>query len=317
MRALIIGADGFAGRWLTRHLVESGDTVVAGVGPRFSGHLPLAEEVLKADVRSLEAVRDLVGVARPEVSYYLAGVAQRGGREALAASAEVSVTGSLHALLGLSEDARGTRLLFVSSGFVYPSSPAAQGEDSVCEPADTYGATKLAAEGILQQLAERGGIELDRCSPLQPHRARTKARIPRPNHRKATARGRRRADGPDHGRHDYRPEGLQRRARRGSRLPADWQRPDRPGATYNVASGRARVVSEVIDLMIEIAGVRAEVVSQTPPGPSGPEALVGDASALRSLGWSPAFTLEESLRDVLVEYMPEGWQSPALRPTAR
>ena len=30
MRALVIGADGFAGRWLTKHLAESGDVVVAG-----------------------------------------------------------------------------------------------------------------------------------------------------------------------------------------------------------------------------------------------------------------------------------------------
>ena len=40
MRALVIGADGFAGRWLTRHLIESGDSVVAGVGPRFTGSTP-------------------------------------------------------------------------------------------------------------------------------------------------------------------------------------------------------------------------------------------------------------------------------------
>ena len=40
MRALVIGADGFAGRWLTKHLAESGDVVVAGVGPNFAGPDP-------------------------------------------------------------------------------------------------------------------------------------------------------------------------------------------------------------------------------------------------------------------------------------
>ena len=46
MRALVIGADGFAGRWLTRHLVETGDDVVSAVGPHFAGHDPPPGEVV-------------------------------------------------------------------------------------------------------------------------------------------------------------------------------------------------------------------------------------------------------------------------------
>ena len=33
MRALVIGADGFAGRWLTKAPIRKWDVVVAGVGP--------------------------------------------------------------------------------------------------------------------------------------------------------------------------------------------------------------------------------------------------------------------------------------------
>ena len=40
MRSLVIGADGFVGRWLCAHLVESGDTVDAIVGPRYANPIP-------------------------------------------------------------------------------------------------------------------------------------------------------------------------------------------------------------------------------------------------------------------------------------
>ena len=74
MRALVFGADGFAGRWLVRHLVESGDEVWAACGPRFVPPLDRAVEALALDVRDGKAVVSFVQRAAPEAIYYLAGV---------------------------------------------------------------------------------------------------------------------------------------------------------------------------------------------------------------------------------------------------
>ena len=57
MRALVIGADGFAGRWLVRHLLESGDSVWGAVGPRFTPPLDGVTDVAKLDVRDGTAVQ--------------------------------------------------------------------------------------------------------------------------------------------------------------------------------------------------------------------------------------------------------------------
>jgi len=74
MRALVVGADGFAGRWLLRHLLESEDEVTAAVGPRLTGDpLPSDLPPRPVDVRDADAVRDIVAGASPEAIYCLAG----------------------------------------------------------------------------------------------------------------------------------------------------------------------------------------------------------------------------------------------------
>ncbi len=76
------------------------------------------------------------------------------------------------------------------------------------------------------------------------------------------------------------------------------------GSTYNVSSGEGRVISDVIEIMTRLAGVRTEVQSTPSIDNSGRTSLIGDSSRLVSLGWSREFTLEDSLRDALVERMP-------------
>ena len=94
MRALVIGADGFAGRWLTRHLIDSGDNVVAGVGPHFAGDEPAADEVVAVDVTDPWALASAIKTGKPDVTYYLAGVSSRETRDAIRSAVAVTITGS-------------------------------------------------------------------------------------------------------------------------------------------------------------------------------------------------------------------------------
>ena len=99
MRALIIGADGFVGRWLVRHLVDSGDAVVGIVGPHFAEPLDGPGRVEQIDVRDQESVTRFVGETEPDAIYYLAGILQRGDRDSLRAAAGISVIGAMRALM--------------------------------------------------------------------------------------------------------------------------------------------------------------------------------------------------------------------------
>lgn len=303
MRALVIGADGFAGRWLVKHLAECGDVVLAGVGPRYVPPLPFADEATPIDVRDLPAVEALVERSRPDTTYYLAGIAQRGKRDAFASSAGVTVTGSLNTLIALAKHAPRSKLVLVSSGYVYPSSSHAHNEDSVLAPTDAYAATKLAAEDVLRRLAPVVGLEMYVARPFNHIGPGQSSAFLVPS---VAIQLRDVAAGLSS--HisvgtvsDIRDFSDVRDVVRGYRLIATV---GQAGSTYNVSSGEGHVISDVIEIMTRLAGVRTEVQSAPTTDKAGRTSLIGDPSRLVSLGWSREFTLEDSLRDALVEHMP-------------
>jgi GDP-4-dehydro-6-deoxy-D-mannose reductase len=302
MRALVIGADGFAGRWLTRHLIESGDLVVAGVGPRFGGSKPDANDVLPIDVRDPQSIDDAIERARPDVTYYLAGVSKRGDREDLGAAAAVTVIGSALAVASLARHAEGSRLLFVSSGYVYGSSVEPQDEAAVPAPSETYGAAKLAAEMALWPLAAAAGVHLAVVRPFN-HIGPGQAPgflIPTLAAQLREIAGGRQQTLSVGAVDEIRDFSDVRDVVRAYRLIAA---ADEEG-TWNVASGTGRVIGDVIGLMLGLAGLHADVTANPPANRVGPRALVGDPSRLRAMGWTPEYTLEQTLRTVLDESPP-------------
>ena len=78
-----------------------------------------------------------------------------------------------------------------------------------------------------------------------------------------------------------------------------------PGEVYNVASGRAERIGDLLDILIDAAGLKdaVEIISDRSPRPGDPEVLVGDSSKLqRGLGWKPEIPLATSLVDTLDSY---------------
>jgi GDP-4-dehydro-6-deoxy-D-mannose reductase len=75
-----------------------------------------------------------------------------------------------------------------------------------------------------------------------------------------------------------------------------------PGEVYNLASGRAWAIQEVLDFMLAESKSRAIAVREDPTRlrPSDVPILVGDATkAHRAIGWSPKIPFEQTLRDIL------------------
>jgi GDP-4-dehydro-6-deoxy-D-mannose reductase len=74
-----------------------------------------------------------------------------------------------------------------------------------------------------------------------------------------------------------------------------------PGAAYNVASGVARSIREILDMLLGMSKVAVEV-TQDPARlrPSDLPILLGDVSRFReATGWSPQTPFQQSLRDTL------------------
>jgi GDP-4-dehydro-6-deoxy-D-mannose reductase len=304
MRALVIGADGFAGRWLVRHLADSGDEVAPVAGPRFTPS-PDTGDMHKVDVRDADAIGALVEARAPEAVFNLAGISRQGDREDAGEAVGISVIGSVNLAMACARMSRRPRLVFVSTGYVYRAGPDPLDERSPLEPDTVYAAAKLAAERVLLTIGPAVGVDVVVARPfnhigpgqsdgfLVPTLARQVADIAR------SGAGAVRVADPAVVRDftDVRDVVAAYRtlAERGT-----------PGAVYNIASGRGVSVTELAETMASIAGIDAGLEDTgAAPREHDPRVLVGLASRMESLGWRRDHTLRSTLEDVLRPYVAE------------
>lgn len=300
MRALVVGADGFAGRWLVRHLHASGDEVTGLVGPRYRAPLEGAAIVASVDVREFDQLGEAIARARPEALYFLAAVSQAGGRERIADATRIGLVGAIHALTACADLGQPVRFLHVSSSHVYGeggSEPLT--EDSPIRPASVYGAAKVASERALLSLGPAAGVEVvvarpfNHIGPGQAPSFVVPSLVEQVRSIERGAHGTVRVGIPDMVR-DFTDVRDVVRAYRV--LVSD----GKPGAVYNVASGVGRSVREITSLLAEVAGISVEIAINPSLARSGePTTLVGDNTRLTQLGWGPEWDLRTTLADVL------------------
>jgi GDP-4-dehydro-6-deoxy-D-mannose reductase len=74
-----------------------------------------------------------------------------------------------------------------------------------------------------------------------------------------------------------------------------------PGEVYNIATGRAWTIREVLDLLLAMTQVKIEV--RPDPSrlrPSDVPLLLGDATKfVKATGWQPTIPFEQTLKDML------------------
>jgi len=252
----------------------------------------------------------MVEETRPDLVIHLAAVSFGPDADADAGLAlRVNVGGTANLADAIRQVARSSALLLVSSAEVY-SRPAPEAglldEHAPTVPTRTYGLTKLAQEGIALAAAADG----------------TRAAIVRPfNH---TGPGQRRifaipafasrvvaardagasiiAAGNVNVRRDI---GDVRDTVRAYRLLGEALLDGRVGSgeRFNVATGAAVRIGDVIDRLSVLAGHPVQVkMDPALVRTDDPPEIVGDATLLREVtGWAPEIPLETTLRDVLAD----------------
>ncbi len=300
MRVLVTGARGFAGRHLTAALRARGHDVV---GADHAAH----EDTLPVDVTDPLAVRAAFDLARPDAVAHLA--AQAFVPASLAdpdATFEVNARGTLHVLdaaRAVAEEGLRPRVLVVSSADVYGVQPREAyplRESAPPLPRNPYAASKVAAEALALAYARSFGVDavvtraFNHIGPAQDERFAVAAF--------ATQVARVAA-------------GLERVVRVGN-LDASRDFLDvrdvceayalllegggGAGEVYNVCSGKATTMREILRRLIEIAHVAVEV-REDPERmrPADVPVSVGDASKLHeATGWAPRIPLTAALRAV-------------------
>jgi len=290
VRALVTGAGGFVGTWLSAHLRSAGDDVV--------------EIDREIDVADGPALRQAVADASPDAIYHLAALTHVGRSwDEPAEVLRVNVLGTAEVLAAARSLPRAPVVLVVSSAEVYGAVDPARlpiGESTELAPLTPYAASKAAAEHVALQAWRGFGQPVVVARPFNhvgPGQAPAFA---------VSALARRIVEARRAGATSLSVGSLDtsrdftdvRDVVRAYRLLVTR---GRPGSVYNVCSGRAVAIADVVQRLLELSGTRLELV--TDPSllrPAEIPVLEGDNSALRATtGWSPAISLDETLRDVL------------------
>ena len=280
---LVTGAGGFVGRHL---FAELGDAAVAG----------------ETDVTDPDALAaELRRIAPTAVVHLAAASSVRDSWRAGAEVWRVNAVGTVTLLDAVAAEAPDARTLAVSTGEVYGATPErpAREEDPLA-PLSPYAASKAAAELAADRAARVEGLDVVVARPFQHTGPGQDERFAIGSWTHQIARLEREGGGElEVG--DLTVERDLTDVRdvvRAYRLLLD---PAVPAGTYNVASGRAVPLAEVVETLVALA--RAPVtVRQNPARIRRVDlpVLAGDPGKLRAAtGWEPGLNLERTLADAL------------------
>ncbi len=305
LRLLITGITGFAGSHLAEYLVSRGDEVhgLAHERPPFKNLAAVQDRVRihEGDITSLEDVQGALAGSRADAVVHLAGMAVPTLASAdPVAAVRINVLGTATVLTAL-EQHPTTRLVLASSADVYGAPDRVPvDEDVPVRPGNVYAATKVAAEALTRELAARHGAPVVILRPANQNGPRQHPGLAASAFAKQIAEAE---------------AGLAEHVVRHGRLDAERDFLDvrdmarayaaalglAEGGTFNVGTGRAVAIAEILDTLIALARipVRAELdPSRVRSG--APTRLALDATRFRQkTDWSPRVALADSLRDTL------------------
>ncbi len=293
MRALVTGARGFVGSWLTAHLVESGDDVVA-----------IDHEV---EITDGDAVRAAVSAAAPDVVYHLAALASVGQswtdpNEVL----RVNATGTLYVLEAARACPHPPRVLMTSSAEVYGAVPPELlpvTEDAPLAPVTPYAASKVAAEYLGVQAHLAYGLPVIRMRPFNHvGPGQSSAFVVSALAQRIVEARRTGADSIVVGNLAARRDLTDvRDVVRAYRLLAER---GVAGEVYNVCSGRDIAIADVALQLLSLAGVDLQFeVDPDLNRPVDVPVVRGDFTKLHeATGWEPRLSLDQTLLDVLEQW---------------
>ena len=299
---LVTGATGFAGSHLVEQLLEHHASVAAwahrgGREARQGGDGRVRWQAV--DLLDRAAVAHALGEAQPSVIYHCAGIAHVGESWSQPVRAlSVNVLGTHHVLEGAREAGLTCAILVTGSALVYRPSLNPLAETDPLGPSDPYGVSKLAQE-MLASSSVHGPVFIVR--PFN-HAG------PRQSSTYVTSSFARQIAEIEAGRREPVLHVGNLDARRDITDVRDtvraYQHVVRHGQSrrpYNVCSGRAYRVRDLLDALIALSTVRIDVrVDPSRLRPSDNPVIAGDRSRIEAeTGWAPAIPIERTLDDLL------------------
>jgi len=304
-RILVTGITGFAGSHLAEHLLFRADEVhgLAHEEPPFPHLAGIADRVSihRGNITSLEETKRALEDSRAEAVIHLAGIAVPTLASAdPVAAVQVNVLGTATLLVALS-DRPNVRFVMASSADVYGAPDRVPvTEDAPVQPENVYAATKVAAEALAREAASRRQATVVILRPANQNGPRQHPGLAASAFAKQIAEAEAGLVEPivRHGRLDAQRDFLDVRDMATAYAAALSLA---ESGTYNVGSGRATAISEILETLLSMAriAIRAELDPSRVRGGEATRLALDSTRFCQRTGWSPRITLADSLRDTL------------------
>lgn len=306
---LVTGAEGFVGRWLLARLrAEWPGARIVGTARSPTPPPHEGVEMLSLDVVVREQVLAVIRDVRPTGLVHLAAIASvPEARRDARLTWDVNLGGTMNLAEAVRDDAPGCRFVFAGTSEAYGGTFASRAgepldEDAALDPANTYAASKAAADLLVGQMA-RDGLDAIRMRPFNHTGPGQSEAFVIPAFAAQVARIE---------------AGLQPPILRVGNLDAvrdfldvrdvvdGYARalaaPDLPaGSVFNLASGAPQRVGDILDALL--AQARVPIRVEPDPArmrPSDTPVAAGSAARARAaLGWEPRIPFARTLADVL------------------
>lgn len=298
--SLVTGATGFAGSHLVDRLLESHDRIAAwshSAGRSVERQDPRVHWQ-RVDLLDRSAVETSLADLRPQVIYHLAGLphvaeAWKNAGRTLA----VNALGTHHVLEAVRHVAPSAKVVVAGSALVYRPGSGALSEDAPIAPADPYGVSKLAQE----MLAERAATPVIRTRPFNHAGPRQSDAFVTSSFARQIAEIEAGVREPvlRVGNLDARRDIMD--VRDTARAYESLAGKGVPGRVYNICSGTAHRIGDLLDRLLRLA--RTNVTVQQDPSrlrPSDNPIVLGDPSRLQAdTGWRVEIPIDTTLGDLL------------------
>ena len=305
MKALILGITGFAGPFLAHNLISHGFRVS---GTDFQG-TPLSDPELKdvpvtpCDITDEKQVRDVISRTLPDRVFMLAGfTSPRLSVRMPQACIRINAIGTVNVIQACAAHIPGSRILLVSTGNFYRHGEnVTVTEDSEPVLTNPYAISKFAGEQYARMEAGNSGLQVVIARPFNHTGPGQEPVFAVPSFAAQILETQKNC--PDNavirtGNTDtYRDFSDVRDTVNAYRQCAE---KGAAGEVYNIASGRAVRIRDMLDDMLAAAGLSARV--ETDPERCMPEprgSFSVDLSKIRNAtGWSPQIALSDTIDDI-------------------
>lgn len=309
MRVLITGAGGFVGNHLAALLgnLRSATRIFgASLFPTEQAHSAVDENRL-IDLKDFAQVRSLLAHCRPDAIYHLAAQAfvPRSFEDPWE-TLENNIRAQLNIIQACLELDLRPRILIVSSAEIYGQVSPAQlpmAEDTAIRPTNPYSVSKVAQDMLGLQYYLSHDLPIMRARPFNHIGPGQNSRFVAPAFATQIAsieEGKREAViyvGNLAAKRDF--TDVRDIVRAYSMIIASGQ----PGEAYNIASGQAYSVRNLLDILLGLSAEDIQVrVDPARLRPVDVPEIRGDAGKLqRDTGWQPTYSFEQTLQDVLAD----------------